>query len=158
MALLCILDSMGACLLELMVGLIIGSWFEECCQQEEVCPLMQVRDRATLYLSQLTGLAGGEEAVQQSWDVPAKNLEASLRSYLQNGAQQAFDLVSPNSGTSSSSVQAECMHCSCNCIVQHTRTTSFICTACCTYNKVPCMCTKVKHHHEQKCTMMLMFN
>lgn len=54
----------------------------------------QVRDRATLYLSQLTGHAGGEEAVQQQWDVPAKNLEASLRSYLQNGAQQAFDLVS----------------------------------------------------------------
>ena len=56
--------------------------------------MLQVRDRATLYLSQLTGHAGGEQAVQQHWDVPAKNLEASLRSYLQNGAQQAFDLVS----------------------------------------------------------------
>lgn len=55
--------------------------------------VVQVRDRATLYLSQLTGHAGGEQAVQQHWDVPAKNLEASLRSYLQNGAQQAFDLV-----------------------------------------------------------------
>lgn len=51
----------------------------------------QVRDRATLYLSQLTGSA--EEAVQPQWDVPAKNLEASLRAYLQNGATQAFDLV-----------------------------------------------------------------
>lgn len=53
---------------------------------------VQVRDRATLYLSQLTGSA--EEAVQPQWDVPAKNLEASLRAYLQNGATQAFDLVS----------------------------------------------------------------
>lgn len=52
---------------------------------------VQVRDRATLYLSQLTGSA--EEAVQPQWDVPAKNLEASLRAYLQNGATQAFDLV-----------------------------------------------------------------
>lgn len=51
----------------------------------------QVRDRATLYLSQLTGSA--EEAVQPQWDVPAKNLEASLRAYLHNGATQAFDLV-----------------------------------------------------------------
>ena len=51
----------------------------------------QVRDRATLYLSQLAGSA--EEAVQPQWDVPAKNLEASLRAYLQNGATQAFDLV-----------------------------------------------------------------
>lgn len=50
-----------------------------------------MRDRATLYLSQLTGSA--EEAVQPQWDVPAKNLEASLRAYLQNGATQAFDLV-----------------------------------------------------------------
>lgn len=52
---------------------------------------VQVRDRATLYLSQLTGSA--EEAVQLQWDVPAKNLEASLRAYLQTGATQAFDLV-----------------------------------------------------------------
>jgi hypothetical protein len=52
-----------------------------------------VRDRATLYLSQLEGGASGEEAVQPQWDVPSKNLEASLRAYLQNGAQQAFDLV-----------------------------------------------------------------
>lgn len=54
----------------------------------------EVRDRATLYLSQLNGSGGGEEAVQPQWDVPAKNLEASLRAYLQNGAQQAFDLGS----------------------------------------------------------------
>lgn len=52
-----------------------------------------MRDRATLYLSQLEGSGSGEEAVQPQWDVPSKNLEASLRAYLQNGAQQAFDLV-----------------------------------------------------------------
>jgi len=55
----------------------------------------QVRDRATLYLSQLEGGGSGEEAVQPQWDVPFKNLEASLRAYLQNGAQHAFDLVWP---------------------------------------------------------------
>lgn len=56
----------------------------------------EVRDRATLYLSQLGGGGGGGpgEAVQPQWDVPSKNLEASLRAYLQNGAQQAFDLGS----------------------------------------------------------------
>ena len=61
--------------------------------------LLQVRDRATLYLSQLGrgggGGGGSQEALQPQWDVPSKNLEASLRAYLQNGNQQAFDLVRP---------------------------------------------------------------
>ena len=89
--------------------------------------MMQVRDRATLYLSQLTGHAGGEEAVQQSWDVPAKNLEASLRSYLQNGVQQAFDLVSPTSHTCcNQSFMCRCMHCFHNHTVMHILTSSLI--------------------------------
>lgn len=54
----------------------------------------EVRDRATLYLKQLGGQAGGEEAINVTWDIPTKNLERSLRQYLENGADRAFDLAS----------------------------------------------------------------
>ena len=55
----------------------------------------QVRDRATLYLAELDGKAGGLEAVDVQWDIPARNLEKSLRAYLDNGAEAPFDLVRP---------------------------------------------------------------
>ena len=53
----------------------------------------QVRDRATLYLAELDGLAGGPQAVAVHWGIPAKNLEKSLRAYLENGTDAPFDLV-----------------------------------------------------------------
>ena len=56
---------------------------------------VQVRDRATLYLAELGGKAGGVEAVDVQWDVPARNLEKSLRSYLDNGGEAPFSLVRP---------------------------------------------------------------
>ena len=56
--------------------------------------LSQVRDRATLYLAELDGLAGGPAAITVQWNIPAKNLEKSLRAYLENGSDAPFDLVS----------------------------------------------------------------
>jgi hypothetical protein len=53
-----------------------------------------VRDRATLYLAELDGLAGGPAAITVQWNIPAKNLERSLRAYLENGSDAPFDLVS----------------------------------------------------------------
>lgn len=57
------------------------------------CAAVQVRDRATLYLAELGGKAGGVEAVDVQWDVPARNLEKSLRTYLDNGGEAPFSLV-----------------------------------------------------------------
>lgn len=54
----------------------------------------QVRDRATLELAQLNGLAGGPAAISVQWNIPAKNLEKALRAYLENGTDVPFDLVS----------------------------------------------------------------
>ncbi|KAK9837106.1 hypothetical protein WJX81_003075 [Elliptochloris bilobata] len=53
----------------------------------------EVRDRATLYLAELGGKAGGVEAVDVQWDLPARNLEKSLRSYLENGGEGPFSLA-----------------------------------------------------------------
>ena len=55
---------------------------------------MQVRDRATLHLAELDGKAGGLAAVKVQWNIPAKNLEKSLRAYLENGTDAPFDMVS----------------------------------------------------------------
>ncbi len=52
-----------------------------------------MRDRATLYLAELGGKAGGVEAVDVQWDLPARNLDKSLRSYLDNGGEAPFSLV-----------------------------------------------------------------
>jgi hypothetical protein len=57
--------------------------------------LNQVRDRATLYLAELDGHAGGPQAIDVQWNIPPKNLEKSLRAYLENGTDAPFDLVSP---------------------------------------------------------------
>ena len=57
-----------------------------------------MRDRATLYLAELGGKAGGVEAVEVQWDVPARNLEKSLRTYLDNGGEAPFSLVRPGRG------------------------------------------------------------
>ena len=54
----------------------------------------KVRDRATLELAQLNGLAGGPAAINVQWNIPAKNLEKALRAYLENGTDAPFDLVS----------------------------------------------------------------
>lgn len=52
-----------------------------------------MRDRATLYLAQLTGNAGGTAAIENSWSIPARNLEKSLRAYLEADQLEPFDLV-----------------------------------------------------------------
>ena len=54
---------------------------------------MQVRDRATLYLEQLDGEAGGPGAITANWTLSAKNLEAALQTYLEGPAEAPFDLV-----------------------------------------------------------------
>ena len=66
-----------------------GSELEAIC-----CVVSQVRDRATLYLAELDRLAGGPAAITVQWNIPAKNLEKSLRAYLENSPDAAFDLVS----------------------------------------------------------------
>lgn len=53
-----------------------------------------MRDRATLYLAELDGHAGGPDAIDVKWTIPAKNLEKSLRQYLDNGTDTPFNLVS----------------------------------------------------------------
>ena len=65
-----------------------------CCRSTEICLCAQVRDRATLHLAELDGKAGGLAAVHVQWNIPAKNLEKSLRAYLENGTDAPFDLVS----------------------------------------------------------------
>jgi hypothetical protein len=57
-------------------------------------PVEQVRDRATLYLEQLGGVAGGTEAITTPWAVPGANLEAALKAYLDGPTDAPFDLVS----------------------------------------------------------------
>lgn len=52
-----------------------------------------MRDRATLYLAELDGNAGGPQAIDVQWNIPPKNLEKSLRAYLENGTDKPFDLV-----------------------------------------------------------------
>lgn len=52
-----------------------------------------MRDRATLYLKQLDGGAGGPEAISKPWPVPATNLEKSLHSYLDGPTDAPFLLV-----------------------------------------------------------------
>ncbi|EIE27371.1 Coatomer, gamma subunit [Coccomyxa subellipsoidea C-169] len=54
----------------------------------------EVRDRATLYLAELDGNAGGPQAIDVQWNIPPKNLEKSLRAYLENGTDKPFDLAS----------------------------------------------------------------
>lgn len=55
----------------------------------------QVRDRATLHLTQLAGAAGGPEDISPSLDINLAAMEASLRSYIDtDDTQQAFDVVS----------------------------------------------------------------
>ena len=54
----------------------------------------QVRDRATLYLKQMGGEAGGLAAISTRWQISAKNLEESLHLYLSGPMLAPFDLVS----------------------------------------------------------------
>ena len=53
----------------------------------------QVRDRATLYLKQLAGEAGGAGAISSQWQLSARSLEDSLQRYLEGAADAPFDLV-----------------------------------------------------------------
>lgn len=53
----------------------------------------EVRDRATLYLKQLEGLAGGPESVRNHLHLPLRNLEATLKAYVSNPSDDPFDLV-----------------------------------------------------------------
>ena len=52
-----------------------------------------MRDRATLHLEQLGGVAGGTEAITAPWAVPGTNLEAALKAYLDGPTDAPFDLV-----------------------------------------------------------------
>ena len=52
-----------------------------------------MRDRATLYLEQIGGAAGGPEAITAPWAVPGANLEAALHAYLDGPTDAPFDLV-----------------------------------------------------------------
>lgn len=52
----------------------------------------EVRDRATLYLAQLDGLAGGPEAVEVHMDTNLVALERSLKEYLSGPTDRPFDL------------------------------------------------------------------
>ena len=55
---------------------------------------LQVRDRATLHLAELQGEAGSQD-MQAAWDIPSRNLEQSLQSYLEDSDQATpFTLVS----------------------------------------------------------------
>ena len=55
---------------------------------------LQVRDRATLHLAELQGEAGSQD-MQAAWDIPSRNLEQSLQSYLEASDQATpFHLVS----------------------------------------------------------------
>ncbi len=53
----------------------------------------QVRDRATLYLEQLEGRAGGFDAITVDAHVSAKNLELALVKYLDGPLDAPFDAV-----------------------------------------------------------------
>jgi len=52
-----------------------------------------VRDRATLYLEQLGGSAGGTAAITAPWRLPGANLEPALQAYLDGPTDTPFDLV-----------------------------------------------------------------
>ncbi len=54
-----------------------------------------MRDRATLYLKQLDGVAGGPDAICRPWPVPGSNLEVALHSYMDGPTDAPFLLVSP---------------------------------------------------------------
>ena len=54
----------------------------------------QVRDRATLYLKQLGGAAGGPAGLGHQLDISLLSLEKQLSEYLAGGAtERAFDMV-----------------------------------------------------------------
>mmetsp|Transcript_28720 Transcript_28720/g.80856 ORF Transcript_28720/g.80856 Transcript_28720/m.80856 type:complete len:893 (+) Transcript_28720:167-2845(+) len=53
----------------------------------------EVRDRATLYLNQLQGLAGGPTRIRNHMHLPLKNLETTLKSYSANPTDEPFDLA-----------------------------------------------------------------
>ena len=52
-----------------------------------------MRDRATLYLEQLEGRAGGFDAITADGRLSAKNLESSLLQYLEGPLDAPFDVV-----------------------------------------------------------------
>lgn len=52
----------------------------------------QVRDRATLYLSQLGGHAGGPAGVTSQPDVSLSALEKQLQEYMAGSTDRPFDL------------------------------------------------------------------
>jgi len=54
----------------------------------------EVRDRATLYLTQLEGRAGGPGKVKNLMKLPVKNIEATLKNYMSNPSSEPFDLAS----------------------------------------------------------------
>jgi hypothetical protein len=58
----------------------------------------QVRDRATLYVRQLSGAVGGLAAVSTSLDANLAAMEAQLRGYLAADTSEPFDVVSAGAG------------------------------------------------------------
>jgi hypothetical protein len=56
---------------------------------------VQVRDRATLHLTQLAGSAGGPDAITPSLELNLAAMEGALNAYLSaDDTQQPFDVVS----------------------------------------------------------------
>lgn len=56
----------------------------------------QVRDRATLYITQLQEADGQPVPPPAPWNISSRSLEAALQAYLADGGQSApFDLVCP---------------------------------------------------------------
>lgn len=54
---------------------------------------VQVRDRATISIEQLTGNAGGPAELAPKAGLPLKNLETALEEYLKGSMDAPFDLV-----------------------------------------------------------------
>ena len=64
------------------------------CCAERCTPGVQVRDRATLYITQLQEADGQPVPQPAPWNISSKSLEAALQAYLEDGGQLApFDLV-----------------------------------------------------------------
>ena len=64
------------------------------CSAECCTPGVQVRDRATLYITQLQEADGQPVPQPAPWNISSKSLEAALQAYLEDGGQSApFDLV-----------------------------------------------------------------
>lgn len=70
------------------------TWYDQNIEDSFLCAFLKVRDRATIFIEQLTGSAGGVSEVTMQPSFPLKNLEAALEEYLKGPMDQPFDVVS----------------------------------------------------------------